>query len=102
MNKEVTYKNRYGDEFVFKINERKNIQWSGNFEFHRCGLTTPIGPFGDNSNDIMMVDPSGGPYIGLNYDMGAFNRSFKGMNVIGFLKNDDGYELVINQNKDDE
>tara|TARA_R110000868_G_scaffold262592_1_gene521322 strand:+ start:221 stop:511 length:291 start_codon:yes stop_codon:yes gene_type:complete len=94
MSKEVIFKNRYGDEFVFKINERKNIQWSGNFEFHRCG-------FGDNSNDITMVNPSGGPYIGLNYDMGMFNRPFKGMNVVGFLKNDDGYELVINQNEDE-
>jgi hypothetical protein len=28
-----------------------------------------------------------------------FDKSFKGMNVSGFIGNDDGYELVINQNK---
>jgi hypothetical protein len=92
MNKVVTYKNRHGDKFVFKINERKNIQWSGNFEFHRYG-------FNDNPKDITMVDPSGGPYIDLDYNMEMFDKSFKGMNVSGFIGNDDGYELVINQNK---
>ena len=92
MSKEVIFKNRYGDEFVFKINERKNIQWSGNFEFHRYG-------FNDNPKDITMVDPSGGPYIDLDYNMEMFDKSFKGMNVSGFIGNDDGYELVINQNK---
>tara|TARA_R110002126_G_scaffold138247_2_gene282619 strand:- start:954 stop:1232 length:279 start_codon:yes stop_codon:yes gene_type:complete len=92
MNKKVTYKNRHGDKFVFKINERKNIQWSGNFEFHRYG-------FNDNPKDITMVDPSGGPYIDLDYNMEMFDKSFKGMNVSGFIGNDDGYELVINQNK---
>tara|TARA_R110000751_G_scaffold122046_2_gene222647 strand:- start:141 stop:419 length:279 start_codon:yes stop_codon:yes gene_type:complete len=92
MNKEVTYKNRHGDKFVFKINERENIQWSGNFEFHRYG-------FNDNPKDITMVDPSGGPYIDLDYNMEMFDKSFKGMNVSGFIGNDDGYELVINQNK---
>jgi hypothetical protein len=32
-----TYKNRYGDEFIFTLLEDGNIQWSGNFEYHRAG-----------------------------------------------------------------
>ena len=95
MSKEITYKNRYGDEFTFKVNERDNIQWSGDFEFCRYGI-------GDNPKDITMVDPSGGPYIDLDYDMEMFDKSFKGMSVSGFIKNDKGYELIINQNKEDE
>ena len=88
MNEEIMYKNRCGDKFLFKINERKNIQWSGNFEFHRYG-------FNDNPKDITMVDPSGGPYIPLDYDMGMFSKEFNRMKVAGFIKNDNGYEIVI-------
>ena len=47
-----------------------------------------------------MVDPSGGPYIDIDYDMEMFGKSFKGMKVLGFIANDNGYELVIN--KEDE
>ena len=32
-----TYKNRYGDEFIFTLLEDGNVQWSGNFEYHRAG-----------------------------------------------------------------
>ena len=35
--KTETYKNRYNDEFTFTELENGNIQWSGNFEFHRYG-----------------------------------------------------------------
>ena len=32
------YKNRYGDEFTFTMLEDGNIQWDGNFEYHRVGF----------------------------------------------------------------
>jgi len=32
------YKNRYGDVFTFEQLENGNIQWSGNFEYHRVGM----------------------------------------------------------------
>lgn len=35
--KTETYKNRYNDEFTFTELENGNIQWNGNFEFHRYG-----------------------------------------------------------------
>ena len=50
------YINRYGDVFTFTKQKDGNVLWEGNFEFHRTG-------FAKNSDDINMVDPSGGPYI---------------------------------------
>ena len=56
MNKEKTYTNRYGDEFKFTILEDKDILWQGPFKSYRFGK--------DEDDNINMVDPSGGPYIG--------------------------------------
>ena len=84
MNK-VEYKNRYGDIFTFEVNERKNIDWKGNFEWCRVG-------YEDNPNDLIMVDPSGGPYIDLGTDMSLFGLEGK---VAGFIIQEYGYELVI-------
>lgn len=80
------YTNRYGDEFTFELNERGNIQWAGEFRHCRMG-------FGGDPDDIIMVDPSGGPYIYLDTDMKLFG--FPGKKVIGFIKNDDGFEIVV-------
>lgn len=44
-------------------------------------------------NTITMVDPSGGPYIANEMDMGEFG--FDGKIVNGFIPNEDGYEIVI-------
>ena len=43
-------------------------------------------------NTITMVDPSGGPYISKGYDMSFFEMEGK---VNGFIRNEDGYEIVI-------
>lgn len=43
-------------------------------------------------DNITMVDPSGGPYIGKGFDMSHFEMEGK---VNGFIPNDDGYEIVI-------
>lgn len=82
----MNYTNRYGDTFTFELNERSNIQWSGDFKYVRYG-------FEDNPNDITMVDPSGGPYIPLGMDMKLFG--FDGKIVNGFIPNEDGYEIVV-------
>ena len=86
----VKYTNRYKDVQTFEVNERGNIQWKADFEYSRYG-------FNDNPKDITMVDPSGGPYIPLEYNMGMFDKSFYGMIVKGFISNDDGWEIVINK-----
>jgi len=43
-------------------------------------------------NTITMVDPSGGPYISKGFDMSFFEMEGK---VNGFIRNEDGYEIVI-------
>jgi hypothetical protein len=91
MNKMVEYKNRYGDIYTFELNERGNIDWKGNFNHCRFG-------YNDNPDDLIMVDPSGGPYITLEYDMGMFGDEFKNKKVNGFIRKDDHYELVVNKN----
>jgi hypothetical protein len=82
----MEYKNRYGDVFTFTQLENGNIQWSGNFEYHRVGY--------NDDNETTMVDPSGGPYISLNSDMKLFG--LKGI-VKEFKSNEDGYEILVQE-----
>ena len=79
------YINRYGDKFTFEVNKRGNIDWKGPFKYVRCG-------FRDNRDDIIMVDPSGGPYIDIGYDMSVFGLKGK---VNGFVDQPYGWELVL-------
>jgi hypothetical protein len=88
----VEYTNRYNDVQTFEVNKRGNIQWTANFEYSRYG-------YNDNPKDITMVDPSGGPYIPLEYNMGMFDKSLDGMIVTGFIPNESGYEITINNTK---
>jgi len=44
----TNYTNRYGDEFTFELNERGNIQWSGEFKYCRFA----------GNDTITMVDPA--------------------------------------------
>lgn len=80
----MEYKNRYGDVFTFTQLENGNIQWSGNFEYHRFGY--------NDDNQITMVDPSGGPYITEGTDMKIFRLN--GI-VKEFKSNEDGYEILV-------
>lgn len=83
------YKNRYGDEYTFTLQEDGNIKWEGEFKYHRYG-------FDEDPNVITMVDPSGGKYI-------AVGSTEMGMRVIGFEKIDTGYLILTEPiNKKDE
>lgn len=84
----IEYKNRYGDIFTFEVNERGNIDWKGNFEYCRTG-------YNDNPADTIMVDPSGGPYIGIGDNMKQFDLEGK---VNGFIWRDGYYEIIIKKN----
>ena len=81
----IEYKNRYGDIFTFEVNERDNIDWKGNFEYCRFG-------YNKNPNDTIMVDPSGGPYIGIGDNMKQFDLEGK---INGFIWRDSYYEIII-------
>jgi hypothetical protein len=81
-----TYTNRQLNKFTFEVNERGNIQWSGDFKFHRYG-------YSEDDVYITMVDPSGGPYICESMDMRFLG--FEGMIVERFITNEQGYEIVV-------
>ena len=85
--KAYKHRNRYGDIHTFTPTEDGNILWEGNFEYSRYGWT-------DSFDAINMVDPSGGPYITKGVDMKLFG--FDGKIVNGFIPNEDGYEIVVN------
>jgi hypothetical protein len=46
-------------------------------------------------NTIDFADPSGGPYISSNMDMGRFDEEFKGMIVEKFEQVKTGYKIII-------
>ena len=93
----IEYTNRYGDVFTFELNERGNIDWKNKkdgFGFHRFGSEP------DNFDEVIMIDPSGGPYIARGQDMSEFSEELSGMKVDKFIShgyniNQGYYEIVI-------
>ena len=83
------YTNRYGDKFLYTLQEDGNIMWTGKFEHCRIGMPNDYSKaweyfnevygglsFEDfkedpdvvplitsKTDEISMVDPSGGPYL---------------------------------------
>ena len=90
MNKMVKYKNRYGDIHTFEVNERGNIDWKGNFDHCRVG-------YNDNPDDIIMVDPSGGPFIAKGMKSSLVHEDVKGKFVKEFIQKDDGWIIVLQE-----
>lgn len=128
----LSYKNRYGDTFVFEELDNGNIRWSGDFKWSRFGLANDyteawkvfqeqygglsyeefiedvhsyddekqeyifkeLLPLIKSTNEINMVDPSGGPYIATGMDMGLFGMVFKKKRVVGFKPTEEGYEIM--------
>lgn len=71
-----TWRNRYGDKFVFTLQDDGNILWEGKFEYSRVTSKTGI---------INMVDPSGGPFLTEGMEiMGKTIKEFK-LNKEGYL-----------------
>jgi hypothetical protein len=48
-----------------------------------------------NTNMIDMIDPSGGPYLHSEHNMGIFDKSFEGMIIQEFKSVPEGYLIVI-------
>ena len=61
---EVVYNNRYGDEI--KFNEKENG------EVNMLGGAWMRFMLDNNNEDIVMVDPSGGPYITIGTNLNIF------------------------------
>jgi hypothetical protein len=131
----TTYKNRYGDEFTFTLQNDGNVLWEGKFEYIRIGypndytkayqsyLDDREGLDEDNilcleefkrdvheykdgvylypeyiklvkplTDEIDMVDPSGGPYMsrGMSLDRFGFER----LKIKDFKNVDEGYLII--------
>jgi len=82
----TTYKNRYGDKFTFTKDDSNDILWEGEFKYYRFGTVDSL------SNEIDMIDPSGGPYITRGMSLASFG--FKDYIVKDFQKIDTGYKIV--------
>lgn len=73
----VDYINRYGDHILFTEQEDGSIFMSGG-SYWRCGWS---GVYLEDETVFNMVDPAGGPYIGLGDDMGMFSRDWKDKSI---------------------
>ena len=82
------YTNRYGDEFTFEKNENGNIDWRGDFKYTRCGW--------NDDDKIIFVDPSGGPFISIDYPLEVAEIDRK---VVGFRDHTTHWEIVLEDNK---
>jgi hypothetical protein len=85
----MEYKNRHGDTYQFEYNENGNIDWRGKFKWNRFGFETV-----DGEDVTLYIDPSGGPFIGIDTDMSRFG--LKGI-VKGFVIHEDYYEIIIDK-----
>ena len=130
-----TYKNRYGDEYIFTRDENHDILWEGDFKYCRFGMPNDytrayeaylkdnentelimslelfkksVHEWDDETNnhhypeyvkmvdtltdEIDMIDPSGGPYISRGMPMDSFG--FKKYVVKDFKRIDTGYKII--------
>ena len=79
------YVNRYRDKFTFSLNEQGNVDWRGPFE-QMCRVGYDKG-----SDDIIMADPSGGPYIAVGYPLEVAGIDRK---VVGFKDHTTYWEIL--------
>jgi hypothetical protein len=78
------YINRYGDKYTFSLNEQGNIDWRGPFKYCRYAL--------DDDKNIVMVDPSGGPYITIDYPLEIAGIDRK---VVGFKEHTETHWEIL-------
>ena len=83
----IEYKNRYGYIFTFGKTEDGNILMEGPFTYMRIGCST--------ASIITMIDPSGGPYLNEDMNMGILHESFKGMIIEQFKSVNEGYLIIV-------
>ena len=85
------YVNRYGDKYTFSLNDQGNVDWRGSFKYCRyaCASDSDGAP---NWSIITMVDPSGGPYIALGYQLEIAGIDRK---VVGFKDHTTYWEIIL-------
>lgn len=85
------YVNRYGDKYTFSLNEKGNVDWRGPFSCCRyaCASDTDGTP---DWSIITMVDPSGGPYITIDYPLEVAGIDRK---VVGFKEHTETHWEIL-------
>jgi len=78
------YINRYGDKYTFSLNEQGNVDWRGPFKYCRYAW--------DDDKNIVMVDPSGGPYITIDYPLEIAGIDRK---VVGFKEHTETHWEIL-------
>lgn len=70
----IVVKSRHGDERKFTIIDDNVVEYSFKDDGHiGCSL--------NDDDSLHSIDPSGGPYIGVETDLGVVDRSLKGLIV---------------------
>ena len=85
------YINRYGDKYTFSLNEQGNVDWRGPFSCCRYACASDADGTPDWSI-ITMVDPSGGPYITVDYPLEVAGSDRK---VVGFKEHTETHWEII-------
>jgi hypothetical protein len=88
--RKVEYKNRYGDLYTFTWQSINLIKWEGPFKHYRFSMS--------DDERVTMVDPSGGPYIGIGAEMDRISPEFKGLTVSAMNMEDDVVWLTCDVN----
>lgn len=91
-------KNRYGDTVEFIPLNDNEIEFkvtkpdSSPSEYWRFGWDQG---YAQEDNVFCMVDPSGGPYIGKNTNMGHYDKNLEGKIVKYITKRDDKFIIIV-------
>lgn len=89
----IEYLNRYNDKITFTLIDENTIKMEGG-EYIRMGWNNEE----DYKNKkYSMIDPSGGPYISKNYNMGHFNKNWN-MKLVDYITPENDYYLIKTKN----
>lgn len=84
----MEYINRERKTHTFTLDGDKNILWEGDFFYSRR-------LFNSETFKTEAIDPSGGPFIQVGFNMGYIDESFDGQIVDGFEQTEKGYKILI-------
>jgi hypothetical protein len=85
-NSEIS-KNRHGKEQIFTPDGEGNVIWNADFDWFRYSL--------DDDGNIIMVDPSGGPYLAKGMNSNLVHPDIQGKKIDYFVKVGSGYKIIF-------
>lgn len=82
------YKNKYGAKFTFWIQEDGNVMMTGPLDYVVKG-------FSPGSNQIISIEPSGGPYLSFDMPANYVHQDAGKGKIVEFKPLNGGYLIVI-------